>query len=334
MNEQSHRICLTPTRNEAWIIKPFLAVAKTWTTDVLVADQGSSDGTLETLRTTPGVRVLINDSAEYNESHRQQLLLSAARELPGKRLLLALDADEALSANWRESSEWERICNAAPGTVLRFPWVNVLPGFQRGWIPPSLIACGFVDDGTEHSGGRIHNRRVPFPAGAPVIDLKEIVVLHFQFVAWDRMVSKHRWYQAWERIHHPERGPLELFRQYNHMHGSWDRSEMYTLRPEWLEGFARDGVDFKSLRAEPVTWWDKEIVQMLREHGPERFRKLAIWDKDWNAVAADMKVNGISLDDPRSLTEKIAHHLLAATQKHRANWGVRGLEWLLRSRQW
>jgi len=40
-----HRICITPVRNEAWIIERFLAAARTWATTVVIADQGSSDGT-------------------------------------------------------------------------------------------------------------------------------------------------------------------------------------------------------------------------------------------------------------------------------------------------
>ena len=48
-NEACRRICVTPVRNEAWIIDRFLAAAKTWADHVIVADQQSSDGTLEQL---------------------------------------------------------------------------------------------------------------------------------------------------------------------------------------------------------------------------------------------------------------------------------------------
>jgi len=65
---------------------------------------------------------------------------------------------------------------------------------------------------------------------------------------------------------------------------------------------------------------------MLCRFGPDRFRKLAIWDKDWNTIASEINVKDVNLADPRSLPEKIALRLLAATQKHRANWGVRGFE--------
>jgi hypothetical protein len=326
-------ICLTPAKNEAWIIRHFAAAARTWATNTIVADQLSSDGTLEILHATPGVKAVINDSEGFNEHVRQNLLLSHARELPGKRILFGLDADEALSANCTQTDGWKKITAAAPGTVIRLRWANVLPGFKEAWIPPEPTVFGFVDDNCIHVGQRIHGPRVPSPASAPVLDIDDIVVLHFQYVAWERMESKHRWYQAWEYAKVREKRPLEIFRQYNHRR-AWSRDEIHPLRPEWLDGYLRAGIDFRSVRCEPVTWWDREIVQMLREHGPKHFRRVAIWDKDWNTVAAQVGVQGIDLSDPRTPFEKIAHRLLPRTQNNRGNWGVRGFEHLLRVTGW
>lgn len=333
-NDGCVRICVTPTRNEAWVIRPFLAASKTWADQIVVADHRSTDGTLQQLQSTAGVDVVINESPGFDEPHRKRILLDRARTYAGKRILIWLDADEALSANCLQSQEWERISEAKPGTVLRFRWVNILPGFREAWIPPTYSAFGFVDDGCNFSGWLpIHGPRVPEPSGAPVIDLKEIVVLHFQYVVWERMLSKHRWYQALEHIEH-RKEPLRTFRQYHHMYGNWDKSEIHPIKPEWLEGYDRAGIDFRSLQSEPVTWWDREVMQMLREHGPERFRRIAIWDKDWNAVAARIGTNGGDLSDPRSLWEKTVHRLLKATQKKRTNMGVRGFERILRLGGW
>ena len=325
---------MTPTRNESWIIARFLAAVKQWASSVVVVDQNSNDGTLQQLQCTPGVNVVINGSPVYDEAYRQSLLIDRARQIAGKRVLIALDADEALSANCLSSEEWARIGDAPPGTVLRFRWVNILPGFKQAWIPSNLIACGFVDDGSTHTGDRIHSRRLPWPEGAPVIDLKEIVVLHFQYAAWDRVISKQRWYQAWERLNHPERSMLDIFRQYHHMDGSWKGDELHPVRPEWFEGYEDAGVDFRTLTSEPVKWWDRELLQMLVEHGAKHFSKVDMWDMDWNAFAARMNVRGVDLTDPRSIAEKLAHRLLSATQKHRSNWGVRGVERLLRTAGW
>jgi Glycosyl transferase family 2 len=88
-------ICLTPVRNESWIIKPFLAASKMWADHVIVAE-GCSDGTLELLQSTRDVETIINAAKTYDE-RPQRLLVDKAREIPGKRILIVLDADEILS---------------------------------------------------------------------------------------------------------------------------------------------------------------------------------------------------------------------------------------------
>ncbi len=262
------------------------------------------------------------------------MLLHHARQVQGKRILIGLDADESLSANSRESPEWKLIEAAAPGTILRFRWVNVLPGFNTAWIGPEHVPLGFIDNGVAHTGKTIHSPRVPQPEGAPVLDLQEIVVLHFQYVLWERMHSKQRWYQAWEHLKRKEKGPLDIFRQYNHMHGSWKPEEIVPLKPEWLTGFKKEGIDFLSLKCEPITWWDRELVQMLIEHGPAYFRKIGIWDTNWNDVATQLGINGVSLHDPRNTFERITHRLLGLTQASRGRLGVRLFERLLRFSGW
>jgi len=334
LQSESRRICVTPVRNEAWIIDRFLAAARSWATDVIVADQGSTDGTLQRLQGTPGVTTVINDSPVFDEQHRQQLLLTHARRVPGRRVLIGLDADEALSANSVESSEWERIEKATPGTILRFRWVNILPGFEKAWIPPHRISCGFVDDGACHEGKRIHSPRVPNPPGAPVIDLDEIVVLHFQYVSWERMLSKQRWYQAWEWTQHRQKGALAVFREYNHMFGSWDSSEIHPVQPQWLEGYDAAGIGYRNLVKETVTWWDRAIVDILREQGPRALRKIAIWDQDWNAVATTIGRDDIDFSDPRSFGERLAHRVLKLTQHRRGALSTRAFERLLRMNGW
>ena len=328
------RLCLTPVRNEAWIIDRFLSAATSWANHVIVADQGSTDGTLAKLERT-GVDVVINDSPAYDEDHRQRLLINRARQLGTNRILIGLDADEALSANVLSSEEWRRLESAAPGTILRFKWVNILPGFERAWIPQEPRAFGFVDDGAEHHGKRIHSPRLPQPAGAPVIDLEDVVVLHFQYAAWERMVSKHRWYQAWEHVKHQQKGPLQIFREYHHMYGGWDQAEIHAVKPEWLDGYSRLGIDFRSIDAESVTWWDSEVLQMLRQCGPEHFRRIDIWDKDWGVLlAAAGESERERFADPRSIFDRMAHRMLRATQGYRSRLVVRAFERCLRYAGW
>lgn len=335
VTEDVVKLCLTPTRNEVWIIDRFLRAAQSWASKIIVADQGSTDGTLERLQDDGGVSLVINDSPVFDEGVRQKLLIDRAREIPGRRVLIALDADEALSANAVSSPDWSRIEMARPGTVIRFRWVNVLPGFEKAWIPENRLACGFVDDGSEHMvSSMIHNKRIPIHPGAPVLDLDDIVVLHFQYTLWDRMLSKQRWYQAWECVNRPERSALDIFRQYNHMHGSWDASELTPICDAWLSNYDKANIDFRSLKTETITWWDREVLSMFHRYGPARFRKALMWNHDWNAVAAEIDKKPRNIDDPRTMRERLIHVILQKTQRHRQNLGVRAFEKLLRMQGW
>jgi hypothetical protein len=148
------------------------------------------------------------------------------------------------------------------------------------------------------------------------------------------MLSKQRWYQAWEHINNPGKGPLRIYRQYNHMLGGWKKSEIHPLRPEWLAAYDLEEIDFRTLKSEPVTWWDQQILEWLRNLGPDHFRKIAIWDKNWNEVGDQLNGRSTELQDPRSVFEKLAHNLLRATQDKRTNLGVRLFERMLRSAGW
>src|SRR5437899_2901721 len=137
-------VCVTPVRNEAWILDRFLSCASLWADHIVIADQCSEDGSRDIARSHPKVLLVDNPALAYNEEHRQQLLLEAARQIPGRRVIIALDADEALSANWMSSPEWKSLLAAGEGTVLRFQWVNICPDLRHCWIPPDDIPFGFV----------------------------------------------------------------------------------------------------------------------------------------------------------------------------------------------
>src|SRR6476659_3715040 len=92
-------IVLTPVRNEAWILDRFIKCTSLWADHIIIADQSSDDGSADLARKYPKVTVVENDNPEYDEADRQKLLLRTARLIPGPRVLIALDADEIMSAN-------------------------------------------------------------------------------------------------------------------------------------------------------------------------------------------------------------------------------------------
>jgi hypothetical protein len=328
-------ICMTPVKNEAWILDRFLQCASTWADHIIVADQQSTDGTREIAESYDTVTLIDNDTPAYDEAGRQQLLINAAREIPvdGTRILIALDADEFLTANWMSDPEWQTLLDAEPGTVLGFRWVNVGPNVGSGWLDGESKPFGYVDDGRPHIGRKIHSPRVPVQDDSPWMHLDAIHVLHYQYANWERMKSKQRWYQCWERLNHPDKRPITIYRQYNFMHA--DVQQQQPLREEWLRGYEEHGIDMRTIDADAHYHWDRDVVDMLREHGADTFGKIAIWDIDWTEKGRSMglDVNG-ELSDPRTRFEQRVHSWLARTQPRMENLFIRGVQKLLQLRGW
>jgi Glycosyl transferase family 2 len=318
-------VCLTPVRNEQPFLRRFLDCAALWADHIVVLDQCSTDGSRELAAGHPKVRLIVNDDPAYDESQRQRTLLEAAREIPGRLVLMALDADEALSANVLRSRAWRAALNAGPGTILRLRWASVLPGFERAWISPDLIAFGFIDDGRDHVGHAMHSGRLPGGRDQPTLALDDVRVLHYQFATWERNKSKQRWYQCWERLHYPRKRPIQLYRQY-HAIDAVPRSQVQPLDPDWLEAYAAAGVDMTSLPPdEPWYRWDEEVLDWLIVHGPRTFERLDVWEPDYDALARRLgrSTSGVRLNDPRGWSTRLVHRWLALTQVHAGRRSVR-----------
>jgi hypothetical protein len=294
-------IVVTPVRNEAWTLERFLSCVALWADHIVVADQGSADGSREIAARHPKVTLVENPRPEYDEGARQRLLLEAARGFPGKRLIFALDADEIPSATWLDSGVLERLAAAEPGTAVRMRWANILPGFDSCWTPAADLVFGFVDDGAEHTGERIHSARLPVAPSAPLVPT-DVKVLHYQYVNWERMRSKQRWYQCWELINVPGRRPIQLYRQYHHM-DAIAPGRIGPLPEQWLAPYEARGIDMRSVAASAHHRWDDEVLGWMHVYGPERFKRLAIWDADWEGM-----------DDPRGPLTRSIHRWLTATQ--------------------
>ncbi|HTY26494.1 MAG TPA: glycosyltransferase family 2 protein [Desulfomonilaceae bacterium] len=301
-------ICLTPVKNEAWILDRFLKCASLWADHIIVADQNSSDGSVKIAQRFQKVRLIQNDVNKFNEPERVQMLLAESRKIPGLRLLISLDADEFLTSNFVKSAEWQTMLNCEVGTLISFDRVNIFPGMSHYWFEGRVF--GFMDDGSPYQGPAIHSPRVPLPIDAPTLALKEIKVMHYQYTDWDRMWSKQRWYQCYELVHGPTRSPAKLYRKYHHMY-SVRPDEFHPIPSSWFENYAAHAIDMTSTLRESAFWWDKEVLHFFRDYGVTLFSKLDIWDQDWVSLAKREGFRDAHMfEDPRSKLEELAHRAL------------------------
>jgi glycosyltransferase involved in cell wall biosynthesis len=327
-------ICLTPVKNEAWILDRFLQCASLWADHIIIADQNSTDGSQEIARRYPKVTLIENSSEAYHESSRQKLLIDAARKIPGPRLLVALDADEMLTANVLEHPEWNTVLTSPPGTIIEFSWLNLLPGFtDYVSLPNWYYPLGFMDDGSEHTGNNIHSPRIPEPVTSPRIRLQSISILHYQYVNWERTESKQRWYQCWETINNPSKSNVEIYRMYHYMDG-FPKNEIHSFLIEHLSGYEKRGIDMTSLYRESLSWRDREIIEWLFKYGTKKFKKLDIWDVNWSEISHHFSLMDGDYSDPRSWLDKFIHFYLSKTQPHKRKLFIRAIDKLLYLTGW
>ncbi len=275
-------ICLTPVKNEAWILERFLTSTSLWADYIIIADQNSNDGSIEIIKKFPKVILVSNPDKNFNESERQKILINEARKIPCDKILIALDADESLTANSINNNEWSIIRNLSKGTVIKFDWVNLLPDENKYWFSKDKMPFGFIDDGSEHVGRFIHSPRIPVRKNSPIYYPKDIKVMHFQYADWGRMKSKHRWYQCIERIKFPKRSIVDIYRQYHHM-DSIQKNSFKGIPDLWLNFYLKNNIDYLNFKKERFYYWDLEIINLFKIYGPEYFSRIDVWDFDWDS---------------------------------------------------
>ncbi len=300
-------VVTVPVRDEAANLPRLLATTLLWADHVVIADQGSSDGSAELARSFPGVTVVDNPSRSYGEDARQQILLDAARKLtPAPRLLVALDADEIMSANVLESEEWDEVLRALPGTSIRLARVELAADttrYLRHWWDDAGVRGGFayMDDGAAHTGRRLHSNRLPEPP-APRLSLEDVVVLHYSQASPRRVASRERWYQCFERVHFPDQyGDVAIRRRYDWLKRAGPDVRMRSCPAAWTGAYARAGIDLVQPAEDRYFWTDWDVLRMFDCHSTSTFRFLDIWNFDWEAARGEAVARGIAGVPPRPI---------------------------------
>jgi glycosyltransferase involved in cell wall biosynthesis len=322
-------ICLTPIKNESWILEKFLKCASLWADHIIVADQCSEDNSKEIAAKFPKVLIL-NNPNDFNEGERQTLLIKEARKIEGPKLLIALDADEVLTSNFLSDSLIAKLLTLEPGTIIKSKFVNLTPDFKHYWESTFNLPWGFMDDNSIHTESRIHNFRFPVTDSSRFLILDEIKIMHFQFTDWERMESKHRWYQCWEKINIPKKSAIDIYREYHHMY-SIRQDEMHNIPDLWFAEYKKRGINIDSVNKTDEYYWNKIVLDYLVTYGPEFFRKVAIWDINWVEKANNYKYkNSEKFRDPRSKFQKFVHGWLKKTQADYNKLSVRVVSKLLK----
>jgi glycosyltransferase involved in cell wall biosynthesis len=267
-------VVITPMRNEDWILRPFLTACSAFADYIIVGDHNSNDNSLKICEDFPKVKVIQANFSDFSERDRRNQLLLEAREFGSNNLIFSLDADEFMSENPLITGQIDRMLEFPVGTQFRMDFFNLDKDLKHGWSV-KLDPNAFIDDGGLHKHTNdIHFPRLPKRKDAEIVELGKVSIVHLQFVDWHRMMSKHAWYQAWERVNFPKKSAVDIYRRYHHMFVVPARNKM-PMPSTWLEHLCEVGIDLGKL-AEPKKqyWWDAETRKLIKSYGPEHFRNV------------------------------------------------------------
>jgi len=315
-------IAVMPVRNEEWIIERTLRALSCFCDAIIVADQNSTDKTPAILRSYSKVHVIENKESFHSNVVRWKLL-EAARQFDGCNLILAFDADEIPASTILAQNNLEMMANLPIGWSVELPWVQLWRNpdqyrNDRSVWSNSWKHFAFKDDRQMKYVKQIvindHTARIPSDPLKHSCRMPDIPVLHFQFVVFERMLAKQRWYRVIEHIA-AARPPVDINATY-----IITRDERnIVLRgtpPEWIQGWKDLGIDLEHFQTEDLFWYDIEILRFFAQHGTRHFADLDIWDVDWERKRQFALAQGYDglpkqpIRDPRSLEQRLYHAYL------------------------
>lgn len=289
-----------------------------WADHIIICDQNSEDNSLKIAKKFSKVILIHNKDTVLNEYVRQLSLIQEARKIPGKRILVALDADEVLSANCIDKAQWSQIIDSPPGTMFTLELVNLLPNFQSCWIPGSQTRIMVDDPCIDFKGSIIHSKKLPESNNKNLFKTCKFKILHYQYTDWDRMRSKHNWYQTWETLTFPEKSSITIYRSYHHMYAVPNK-QFYPIKKTWFEGYENFNINMFSIKKEKKYYWDKLVLGYLEKYGAQKFAKNYIWYRDWEGIK-----------DPRNNLIKLIHYYLHLSQPYNRWFLTRAIDKILR----
>lgn len=329
-NSQSPKlICLTPVKNEAWCLDVFLQCTSLWADHIIIADQGSTDGSKEIAMKYPKVILLENNGEGLDETYRQTILYKAARQIEGPKVLIALDADEIFTGNFSQTIDWKRITHSKPGDVFVFQWAVISTSQNQYSALNGWFQWAFYDDGTPNiSKGYIHIARVPWPqiATPNEIEVKDFQVIHLANVNWNRMLSKQRFYAFVIHIKEPRLSVISLNRQYAYLNP--DEEKQLPIPASFFDYYRQNGIDvLGSLNLkEPYFWFDEQVIAYFRQFGVSKFKYLDLWDSGWvNAMQTLYEFK-----TPKSIFAMLLFRYLRVSQPYRTTLIIRAIDKMLK----
>jgi glycosyltransferase involved in cell wall biosynthesis len=275
-------IVLIPAKNEEWILESTLRNTAPHVDLIIIADQNSTDKTVEICKKFPNVTV-INNPNQGHSNRVRWLLLDEARKHGDNNLIICIDADEMISP--LAITEMKKMVSddrAANGDVFEFKWIQLWKTTSEyrddGVWKNSFKNIAFIDNPRINEYNREfiindHTSRVPDTKINNTISIS-YPLLHFHFVAWKRNQLKQAWYRCSELIA-GKRNAKRINNTYR-VTMMPENIKTFPVENKWIEGLIMP----TNLENTGSEWHLNEIFRFFDEKGIEFFEQLQIWHVD------------------------------------------------------
>lgn len=265
-------ITLVPVKNESWILRSSLNNFSSFSDHIIIADQNSSDSSLEIYREFSKVQVIQNNEEGHSNKVRW-ILLEEARKIPGNNLILCIDADEMISPQAVEYIKSEIKDESA--VAFQFNWIQLWKSTDKyrvdGVWKENKKVIAFLDDRKVDYEKTfvINDHTSRTPAIDKIVDVSSYPLLHFQYVAWDQTQMKQAWYRCSELI--AGKDPKKINLKYS-ITLETSKTKLLATPTQWLAD-----IDISNIQNPTSSWHFDEIVQWFNQKGIEFFEPLQIW---------------------------------------------------------
>ena len=318
MNKDEKRpllVCLSCTRNYGWVTRCFLEINSRWADYIVIVDQMSTDGTREMCAEYKNVILVDDPDYTYKEADRARMALNRAREIEGDKILIYLDIDEILPANYLQTKAWQQIISSPVGAMFNLRWANIMSDRKHYFTedtPGQWMHRVLHDDGvTPYTvSEQIHVPLLPWIDGVEDICLEDLRIMHFGVYNENWTYAKMRYYQMVDVKQKRSKSLVSIYRQY-HIFNT-ENISTHDIPSEWQYRNVNiyDLIDVVSL---PIIC--QYMKDMIVEDGIERYAKLDIWEPRLCEM--------LQIEAPKQGLYKLLYRYLGRTQKIRGNIIVR-----------
>lgn len=280
--ERMSIVVLTPTKNEAWILPRFLDVCSQFADLILIADQFSSDASRDIIGRYPKAMLIENPNSDYDENFRQQLLIKKAREIiPGRKLLLALDADEIMTADSLNSNFWYAIESIEPGTILSFEKPEVMLYNNTCLRYNDFFLLGYIDDGAPHTGKKIHSTRIPKNDKSRIIRVDDVKFMHYAHSRPVEYRARQRLYSIVEKNKGTDPFYRRLLKYSNKLVEYLPKTDLKPIPFDWIDNWEFKGIDMRTIESSLFNTYNLQVIDHFLINGSSTYYLDDIWDIDW-----------------------------------------------------